>query len=301
MFQGIFSALPTPFLENGIDWGCFEKLIYDQYQTGIHGIVVTGTTGENPTLSFDEQKDVLAKALEYTVQYNAKNLLTASDKKKTLAGVGSNNTKKTLEMGYIAQTLGYDGLLIVTPYYNKPTQEGLYQHYTYIAQRLEIPILLYDVPGRTSVELMDETVARLCKHDNIVGIKDSTGDLSRIARLKKACGKDFLQLTGEDSILFEYLKKGGQGAISVISNLYPQEVLNIYRYAQKGFFEDGIREMDGLKDIIRLIFKETNPSPIKYALSLKNIMSEVVRLPLVGASDSLKNSIQKRLLNGEKR
>ena len=274
MFKGSIVALITPFKNDRLDEENYLKLINYHLENGTSGIVPAGTTGESPTLSHDEHKKVIE------ISVNA-----CKNKIPVIAGTGSNSTAEAIELSKHAENIGANGLLIVTPYYNKPTQEGLYQHYKKINDNVGIPIIIYNIPSRSVIDMSIETMARLSELKNIIGVKDATGDLSRVDRVLKIIGKEFIQLTGEDNNALEFNKRGGKGCISVTANIAAKlcsEFQNATMKVDEPILQKRAIEINKLlTPLHKALFIESNPSPVKYAASLLNLSSDTVRLPLV--------------------
>jgi 4-hydroxy-tetrahydrodipicolinate synthase len=270
---GFAPALPTPFDANGlIDTAAFEHLCALQVGAGATALVVCGTTGEAPTLSPDEHRQIICAAVGV-----ARGL-------PVIAGAGSNSTAHAIELTKIAEIAGADAVLSVVPYYNKPTQAGLHAHFTAIAQSTGLPIILYDVPSRSACGLADATIARLSERPAIIGLKDATGDVSRVSRLRALFGRDFRLLSGDDATAFAFIANGGNGCISVTSNVAPGLCRDMYLALRSGNVQRAQRLAGPLSDLTATLFLEPNPVPVKYALSLAGLMSPKVRLPLVEAS-----------------
>ena len=288
MFKGSIVALITPFKNDALDEDNYTKLIHHHINNGTNGIVPAGTTGESPTLSHEEHRRVIEIAVK-----------ECKDKIPVIAGTGSNSTYEAVELSKHAETSGSNGLLIVTPYYNKPTQEGLYQHYKKINDNVGIPIIIYNIPSRSVIDMSIETMTRLFELKNIVGVKDATGDLSRVDQQLKSMGKDFIQLTGEDNNALEFNKKGGQGCISVTANV----AAKLCSEFQKASLAIGDKELlnkateinNILTPLHNALFIESNPSPVKYAASLLKLSTDEVRLPLVKVTEKTKEEIKKAL------
>jgi 4-hydroxy-tetrahydrodipicolinate synthase len=286
MLKGAFTAIVTPFKNGQFDEAAYRELIELQIQGGIHGIVPCGTTGESPTLSHAEHKKVVETCVDQV-------------KKRVpiIAGSGSNSTAESLELTKHAQAAGADYALIITPYYNKPTQEGLYQHYKTIASQTKIPIVVYNVPGRTSVNLLPETVARLAELPNIVGLKDATGDLKQGCKTLELCGDKITVLSGDDFTTFPLLCVGGQGVISVVSNVVPGDMAGMCDAFFQGNLEDARRLHYKMWPLTEAMFFETNPVPVKAAMKLLGKITGDVRQPLCLMSkaneDKLRQVMQK--------
>ncbi|WP_440670561.1 4-hydroxy-tetrahydrodipicolinate synthase [Candidatus Pelagibacter sp. HIMB1483] len=287
MFKGSNVALVTPFKNNKLDEETYIKLIHFHIENGTNGLVPAGTTGESPTLNHQEHE----KVIELCVK-------ESKGKLPVFAGTGSNSTEEAISLTKHAEKIGANGALIVTPYYNKPTQEGLYQHYKAINDSCGIPIIIYNIPGRSVIDMSVETMSRLYELENIVGVKDATGDLNRVDQTLKKLGKDFLQLTGNDDNALEFNKRGGTGAISVTANIAPKLCSDFQRMSISKTDKD-IKEAEMLDKILQPVhhamFVESNPSPVKYAAKLLNLCDDNVRLPLVKVTDSTKEIVKKAL------
>ncbi len=285
MFKGSNVALITPFKNDKLDDETYIKLIHFHIENGTNGLVPAGTTGESPTLSHDEHERVIDLCVK-----------ESNGKLPVFAGTGSNSTEEAISLTTHAEKMGADGALIVTPYYNKPTQEGLYQHYKAINDKCGIPILIYNIPGRSVIDMSVETMAKLFELKNIIGVKDATGDLTRVDKTLKKLGKDFIQLTGNDDNAFEFNKKGGVGAISVTANIAPKLCSDFQRLSKSNETSE-TKEAEELNKILQPVhqamFVESNPSPVKYAAKLMNLCNDDVRLPLVKVTDSTKEIVKK--------
>ncbi len=275
MLKGAITALVTPFKNGRVDEEAYRALIERQIRAGIHGLVPCGTTGESPTLSHDEHKRVVE-------------ILIDQVKKRVpvVAGAGSNSTAESLELTQHVQDAGADYALIITPYYNKPTQEGLFQHYKTIASRTRIPIVVYNVPGRTSVNLLPETMARLAELPNIVGLKDATGNLTQGAQTLELCGDKITVLSGDDFTVLPLLAIGGQGVISVVSNVVPADMAGMCNAFFKGDLEAARKLHYKMWPLMEAMFYETNPVPVKTALKLLGLITGEVRQPLCPLSQA---------------
>ena len=287
MLKGSNVALVTPFKNNKLDEETYIKLIHFHIENGTNGLVPAGTTGESPTLSHNEHE----KVIELCVK-------ESKDKLPVFAGTGSNSTEEAISLTTHAEKIGANGALIVTPYYNKPTQEGLYQHYKAINDKCGIPIIIYNIPGRSVIDMSVDTMARLYELKNIIGVKDATGDLNRVDQTLKKMGKDFMQLTGNDDNAFEFNKRGGVGTISVTANIAPKLCSDFQKLSVSNDQND-VSEADKLDKILQPVhsamFIESNPSPVKYAAKLMNLCDDAVRLPLVETSENAKPTIKKAL------
>jgi len=280
MFKGSITALVTPFLENGdVDWKSFDNLVEWQIEQGTHGFVPCGTTGESPTLSHDEHKKIIKRCIEISAK-----------RVPIIAGSGSNSTAEAIELTTEAMEDGADAALVVTPYYNKPTQDGLFAHYE-VLSKIGIPIIIYNIPGRSVVDMSNETMAKLAELDNIVGVKDATADLARPLALRHMIGEEFCQLSGEDATATGYLAQGGHGCISVASNAAPALCAQQHEAWQKGDIATMEKCRDALAPFHEAIFCESSPAPIKYALSQLGICQDTVRLPLLKASQNARSQV----------
>ncbi|PSV46942.1 4-hydroxy-tetrahydrodipicolinate synthase [Photobacterium indicum] len=277
MFSGSMVALITPLGEAGeVDYASLANLVEYHIAAGTDAIVAVGTSGESATLTVDEHVKVVLKTLEY-----------AKGRVQVLAGTGANATHEAIIFSKLFSGTGVAGCLTVTPYYNKPTQEGLYQHYKAIAEATDLPQILYNVPGRTAVDLLPETVARLAKFENIVGIKDATGDLSRVKKTRELCGEDFIQLSGDDATGLDFVAQGGHGVISVTANIAAADMATMFKLALSGQFEAAQKINARLMPLHKDLFVESNPIPVKWAAhQLGLIKHGYLRLPLTELSES---------------
>ncbi len=284
MFKGSNVALVTPFKNNKLDEDSYIKLIHFHIENGTKGLVPAGTTGESPTLTHDEHERVIDLCVK-----------ESKGKIPVIAGTGSNSTEEAISLTLHAEKMGADGALIVTPYYNKPTQEGLYQHYKAINDKCGLPILIYNIPGRSVIDMSVETMARLYELNNIVGVKDATGDLNRVNKTSDKLGKEFIQLTGNDDNALEFNNRGGVGAISVTANIAPKLCSEFQKFSSLND-EKSKTECSRLDNILQPIHKsmfvESNPSPVKYAAKLLDLCEEDVRLPLVKLTNSSKDIVK---------
>ena len=291
MFKGSNVALVTPFKGNSLDEETYIKIINFHLENGTNGLVPAGTTGESPTLSHREHE----KVIELCIQ-------EAKGKIPVIAGTGSNSTTEAISLTEHAEKAGADGALIVTPYYNKPTQEGLYQHYKAINDKCGIPIIIYNIPGRSVIDMTVDTMARLFELKNIVGVKDATGDLNRVDETFKKIGNEFIQLTGEDGLAYKYNKRGGVGCISVTANIAPKMCSDMQKFSksQNNDEQKKAEEIDKkLQPVHKSLFIESNPSPVKYAAKLIGLCDDNVRLPLVTVLDETKAEVKKALISAE--
>ena len=288
MFKGSNVALITPFKNNELDVEAYIKLIHFQINSGTNGLVPAGTTGESPTLSHVEHQKVIDLCIK-----------ESKGKSIVIAGTGSNSTAEAISLTTHAEKAGADAALIVTPYYNKPTQEGLYQHYKAINDKCGIPILIYNIPGRSVIDMSVDTMARLFQLKNIVGVKDATGDLNRVNQQKEKMGTDFIQLTGNDDNALEFNNRGGVGSISVTANIAPKLCSDFQKFSKEDSKEsklEAIRLDKILQPVHNSMFIESNPSPVKYAAKLLGLCEDDVRLPLVKVTDPTKETIKKALV-----
>jgi len=285
MFRGTFTALVTPFRDGGIDDSAFKKLIETQVAAGISGIVAIGTTGESPTLSHDEREHVIRLAVT-----------TANKRCLVLAGTGSNATQHAVADTIMAEKLGVDGALLVAPYYNKPSQEGLFRHFKAIAGATSLPIMLYNIPGRCSVDIVPETVVRLAKEcRNIVSIKEASGSVERVSDLRRRLPESFTILSGDDSLTLPFMAVGAVGVVSVASNLFPGEVCALVRACESGDLKSAAKLHRKLLPLFKDLFIEPNPVPVKTALGWRGAMSGEVRLPLCEMSEANQDRLRKTL------
>ena len=270
LFKGSIPALITPFANGGVDEKAFQDLVDWQIKQGSHGVVPCGTTGESPTLTHEEDMRVTRLCVE-----------AAAGRVPVIAGTGSNNTDEAIQLTRAAKEAGADAVLVVTPYYNKPNQEGLYAHYTAIHDAVEIPIVIYNIPGRSIVDMSVETMARLAELPNIVGVKDATADLTRPAKTRRAIGPDFAQLSGEDATVVPFLAQGGHGCISVTCNVAPRACADLHEAWQRRDVETVQQINDRLMPLHEALFMEPSPGPVKYAAGLLGLADDKLRLPLV--------------------
>ncbi len=291
MFKGSNVALITPFKNNVLDEEAYIKLIHFHIDNGTSGLVPAGTTGESPTLSHTEHERVIDLCIK-----------ESNGKIPVIAGTGSNSTEEAISLTSHAEKAGANGALIVTPYYNKPTQEGLYQHYKAINDKCGIPIIIYNIPGRSVIDMSVDTMARLYELKNIVGVKDATGDLDRVNQQLKKMGDKFIQLTGNDDNAFEFNKRGGVGTISVTANIAPKLCAEFQKNSISKN-DDGLTKAKELDDILQPVhtamFVESNPSPVKYAAKLMNLCDDEVRLPLVKVTEETKKIVKKAIVSAK--
>lgn len=274
MFTGTYTAIVTPFKNGVLDEPALERIIKMQIKGGVDGIVPVGTTGESPTVDYDEHIRIVELAVKH-----------AKGKVKVMAGTGGNSTKEAIYLTQCAEKAGADGSLQVAPYYNKPTQEGLFQHFSAIAQATKLPLVLYSIPGRCGIEIAVDTVKRLAAaHKNIVGIKEAGGTPDRVSQLRQALGKDFTILSGDDSLTLPFMSVGADGVISVASNVIPKEVSHMVKAFAMGKVAVALKLHDKFYPLFKDLFIETNPVPVKAALSIMGLVDEEYRLPLVPMS-----------------
>ena len=283
MLKGSIVALITPFKDDNLDENTYRKLIDYHLNNGTNGVVPGGTTGESPTLSHDEHKNIIEIAVK-----------ECKGKIPVIAGTGSNSTDEAVSLSKFAEKAGSDALLIVTPYYNKPTQEGLYQHYKKINDSVGIPIIIYNIPSRSVIDMSVETMAKLYELKNISGVKDATGDLNRVNLQLKTMGKDFIQLTGNDDNSLEFNKRGGVGSISVTANI-AAKMCSDFQNACVNNIKQATEIDKLLQPLHSVLFIESNPSPVKFAASLLGMSNPNVRLPLVEVREETKKKLQKHL------
>ena len=286
-FRGSFPALITPMRNGEVDEAAFRKLIEWHIAEGSHGIVPVGTTGESPTLSHEEHKRVVEIAVE-----------TVAGRIPVIAGTGSNSTAEALDFTIHADKAGADAALVVVPYYNKPTQEGLYQHFKAIADAVSLPIFVYNVPPRTVANISVETLARLVKDcANVVGVKDATADLTRPSKQRAACGEDFIQFSGEDGTALGFNAHGGTGCISVTANVAPRACAEFQEATLRGDFATALSLQDRLMPLHSALFAETSPAPVKYAACLLGLCEAEARLPMVPIRDETKQVVRDAMVH----
>ena len=290
MFKGSIVALITPFKNNKLDEECYISLIHHHLKNGTSGIVPAGTTGESPTLNHVEHERVIELCVK-----------ESKGKIPIIAGTGSNSTDEAISLTKYAEKIGADAALVVTPYYNKPTQEGLYQHFKAINDNCSIPIIIYNIPPRSVVDMSVDTMARLFELKNIIGVKDATGDLSRVDKQKKKMGPDFIQLSGEDGTALEFNSRGGVGCISVSANV-AAKLCSEFQEASisknnSNLLAKAKQINEKLLPLHKALFIESSPSPVKYAASLLKLSSDEVRLPLVKITDETKKAVRSAMVH----
>ncbi len=287
MFKGSNVALITPFKDNNLDEENYIKLINFHLENNTNGLVPAGTTGESPTLSHKEHEKVIELCIK-----------EAKGKIPVIAGTGSNSTEEAVSLTKHAEKAGADGVLVVTPYYNKPTQEGLYQHYKTINDNTSLPIIIYNIPSRCVIDMSVDTMAKLFELKNIAGVKDATGDLNRLDQTIKKLGSEFIQLTGEDGLAFEFNRRGGVGMISVTANIAPKLCSDMQKYS-KSKSDNEIKEAERIDQMLqplhKSLFIESNPAPVKYAAKLLGLCDDEIRLPLVKIKKETQEEVKKAL------
>lgn len=281
MFKGSFVALITPFKNGKVDEAAFVKLVEWQIEQGTHGLVPCGTTGESPTLSHDEHKRVVKLCIE-----------AARGRVPVIAGAGSNNTVEAIELTAFAKEAGADAVLSVTGYYNKPSQEGIYQHFKAVNDAVDIPIILYNIPGRTIVDISLETMTRLFELKNVVGVKDATANIARVSLQRQAMGPEFCQLSGEDGTALAFNAHGGVGCISVTANIAPKLCAEFQEATLAGDYAKALTIQDRLMPLHNSLFIDPNPAPVKYGASLLGLCENEIRLPLVTASAPVQDKVR---------
>ncbi|MBF0136862.1 MAG: 4-hydroxy-tetrahydrodipicolinate synthase [Magnetococcus sp. DMHC-1] len=286
MFEGVICALITPFRDGRVDGQSMRRLIEYQISQGVQGIVPCGTTGESATLSHDEHREVIRLCLEYV-----------NGRVPVIAGTGSNSTTESINLTRFAREAGASGALLITPYYNKPTQNGLVAHYRAVAEAVDIPLVLYNVPGRTAVDMQAETVARLAELPNIVAVKEATANMERASTIRALCGDKIALLSGDDATFMPFLAIGGRGVISVSANVAPGRMVAIYKHWRAGASKESLREHDALLPLNQKLFCETNPIPIKAAAHMLGLSGPEIRLPLTPMSENHREPLQRILRN----
>ena len=291
MFKGSNVAIVTPFKNNKLDEEAYLKLINFHLENGTNGLVPAGTTGESPTLSHDEHEKVIEICIK-----------ESNGKIPVIAGTGSNSTEEAVALTKHAEQAGADGVLVVTPYYNKPTQEGLYQHYKKINDNTNLPIIIYNIPSRCVIDMSVDTMARLFELKNIAGVKDATGDLDRLDQTINKLGNEFIQLTGEDGLALEFNKRGGVGVISVTANIAPKLCSDMQKFS-KSNLDNELKEAQKIDKILQPVHKslfiESNPAPVKYAAKLLGLCTDEIRLPLVNIKKDTEEVVKKALKSAE--
>jgi 4-hydroxy-tetrahydrodipicolinate synthase len=290
MFRGTFTAVVTPFRNGDVDFAAFEKLVETQIAAGITGVVAVGTTGESPTLTHEEKEKVIQRTVKI-----------ANGRCKVLAGTGTNSTRGAIEATKFAEKAGVDGALLVAPYYNKPSQEGLFRHFKAIADATSLPVMLYNIPGRCAVDIAADTVVRLAETcRNIVSIKEASGSVERVAELRRRLPQEFTILSGDDSLTLPFMAVGAVGIVSVASNLFPAELCALVRACDSGDYKSAESLHRKLFPLFKDLFIEPNPVPAKTALAWRGAMSAEVRLPLCEMSDANQTRLRKTVEEFEK-
>ena len=287
MFRGSLVALITPMRADGsVDEKAFQDLVEWQIAEGTEGLIPVGTTGESPTLSHDEHKRVVEMCIA-----------AAKGRVPVMAGAGSNSTAEAIDFAQHAKKAGADAILVVTPYYNKPTQEGMFLHFTAIADAVDIPMFVFNIPGRSVIDMTPETMGRLAKHKNIVGVKDATANLARPLHTKRSCGPDFIQLSGEDHTALSFNAAGGHGCISVTANVAPRLCAEMHKAWRTGRVQEAMAIQDRLVPLHDALFCETSPGPVKYAASLIGKSTEFCRLPMAPIAESSKARVREAMVS----
>jgi 4-hydroxy-tetrahydrodipicolinate synthase len=281
MFKGSITALVTPFKDGLVDETALEKLVERQIGEGSHGVVAVGTTGESPTLSHAEHRETVRRVVRIV-----------NGRVPVIAGAGSNNTTESVGLIRYAQEVGADGALVVTPYYNKPSQRGLYAHYSALHDACDLPIIIYNIPGRSVIDMTPETMGELARLPRIIGVKDATGDVTRVSLQRQTCGPEFVQLSGEDASALGFNAHGGVGCISVTANVAPKLCSEFQEATLRGDYSAALELQDRLLPLHCALFREPNPCPSKYALSLLGYCSDEVRTPLVTLTDETKAEVR---------
>jgi 4-hydroxy-tetrahydrodipicolinate synthase len=284
LFRGAITALATPFRDGAIDWPALERLLERQVEAGIHGVVPVGTTGETATLSPEEHKRVVSFCVE-----------TIAGRIPVIAGAGSNSTAEAIDLVRHAEAAGAQGALVVTPYYNRPSQEGLRRHYTAIAEACGLPVVIYNVPSRTGSDIATETVLRLCELPTIAGVKDATGDLARVSLMRVKAREDFALLSGDDPSALGYVAQGGHGVISVTSNVAPHACARWMDAAVAGRFAEALEWQDRLIALHKALFLDSSPAPTKFALAELGLCTEEVRLPIAPCAEAARPVIREAM------
>lgn len=287
MFEGVYTALVTPFKDNKIDYQALEKIIEMQIQGGVDGLVPMGTTGESPTVSFDEHKEFIKKVVKLV-----------NKRAKVIAGTGANATDEAIHLTKAAEDYGVDGAMLVNPYYNKPTQRGLVAHFEAVAKSVKIPIIIYNIPGRTGVNFLPESVHELIKRvDNVRVIKEASGDILQMMRVIELCGDNLTLLSGDDNLLLPVMAIGGKGVISVVSNILPADVKKIVTLYNEKKIDEARKAFYKILPIMRSMFVETNPIPVKATMEMMGYCSSQLRLPMVQLSDANRNIVKQSLID----
>jgi 4-hydroxy-tetrahydrodipicolinate synthase len=285
-FRGSFTALVTPFHNGTLDEKAFRALVVWQIDEGTNGLVPVGTTGESPTLSHEEHRQIVEWCIE-----------EARGRVPVIAGAGSNSTREAIDLARHAEKAGADAVLVVTPYYNKPTQEGLYQHFKAVNDAIGIPIIIYNIPARSVIDMSVDTMKRLYELKNVAGVKDATASMARVSQQRAALGPEFTQLSGEDATALGFMAHGGHGCISVTSNVAPRLCAEFQGACARGDYVAALRLQDKLMPLHQSLFIETSPAPVKYALSVLGKCDDTVRLPMVVLSDKSKAEVREAMVH----
>jgi len=283
-FQGVFPALVTPFRDGAVDEDAFARLVERQIEGGVHGLVPVGTTGESATLSHDEHRRVIELCVK-----------TAAGRVPVIAGAGSNSTAEAIEVARHAKSVGADAVLMVTGYYNRPSQEGVFRHYEAVSAAVDVPVIVYNVPGRTAVDVSNETMARIAKLPNMIGVKDASGDVARASFQRLMCGEHWLMLSGDDPTALGYMAHGGHGCISVTSNVAPRPCADFFNACLAGDYETARALQAKLIRLHKALFLDASPAPTKFALSELGLCSEEARLPIAPCADAVKPAIREAM------
>ena len=287
MFRGVYTALVTPFANGKIDFDALERIIEMQIQGDVDGLVPMGTTGESPTVSFEEHEDIIKKVVQFV-----------NKRVKVIAGTGANSTEEAIYLTKAAEQAGVDGVLQVNPYYNKPPQRGLISHFESVAKSVSIPVILYNIPGRTGINFLPESILELINRvDNIVAIKEASGDINQMMRVQELCADRLTLLSGDDNMLLPLLSIGGKGVISVASNILPADVKKIIKLFNDGKYDESRESFYKILPVFRALFLETNPIPVKTAMELLGYCSSYVRLPLMPLNEQNREKLKKVLLD----
>lgn len=287
MFKGSLVALVTPFDDNNrVDYASLKRLIDFHVAQGTDGLVIAGTTGESATLSRSEHIELVGRAIEI-----------ARGRVPVIAGTGSNSTAQTIDLSLAVADPGIAAYLVVVPYYNKPTQEGLFQHFTAVANAVDRPVMMYNVPGRTVADMLPETVARLARHGNIFGIKEATGDIGRLKEIQALVDDDFMLYSGDDFTVLPFIEQGGHGVVTVSGNVAPEQVSRLCRLAQAGKHSDAATLDESLQPLNKMLFIESNPIPVKWAVSEMGLMAPHIRLPLTPFSEQYHEAMRSAMHN----
>ncbi len=281
-FKGTYTAVVTPFTkENKIDWEAMERIVEKQLAAGVEGIVFLGTTGESPTLCADEYREVLQRSVRMV-----------NGRCQVIHGTGSNNTQHAIEQAKIAEKAGADAQLVVNPYYNKPTQEGLYAHFTAIADATDVPVIVYNILGRTGVNIETPTLLRMAEHENIVAVKEASGDMEQMMEVIRSVPQNFSVMIGDDALALPFMAAGGDGVVSVIANCIPKTMSEFVRTCMKGDYKKARTQFYAMLDLMKVSFIESNPIPVKEIMGLLGLCQPAMRLPLTGASENSMKQIR---------